>query len=359
MARGRATPACSIRTFPTCSRDYAAKVAERYPWIDIWTPVNEPLTTARFSCLYGHWYPHTHRHRRDVPRAGPPVRWRSARGDAARSARSIPRREAAAPPRIIGKTFATRSPCSIRRDHENRPALAHASTCSPAAWCPDTRFIAGCRNKAASEEVLAELATGAATPGPDRLRPLSDERALPRSPCRTFPRRSARLNGHQTYVDVEAVRVAKLSKQLGPRFRLKETWDRYNIPIVITEVHHGCTRDEQVRWLHQVWTEAEAARREGVDLRAVTLWAVFGMMDWRSLLTRREGAYDVGCFDTRSEVPRPTLLAKTASQLGRGETFDHPLLDLPGWWRRPGRSPCAVRVRHAPHAARRAPLVRS
>ena len=86
------------------------------------------------------------------------------------------------------------------------------------------------------------------------------------------------------------------ASQLGPRFRLKETWDRYNIPIAITEVHHGCTRDEQVRWLHQVWTEAEAARREGVDLRAVTLWAIFGMMDWRSLLTRREGAYDVGCF---------------------------------------------------------------
>ncbi|MET1110358.1 MAG: family 1 glycosylhydrolase, partial [Allosphingosinicella sp.] len=38
--------------------DYAARVAERYPWIETWTPVNEPLTTARFSGLYGHWYPH-------------------------------------------------------------------------------------------------------------------------------------------------------------------------------------------------------------------------------------------------------------------------------------------------------------
>ena len=33
-------------------------MAERYPWLDDWTPVNEPLTTARFSALYGHWYPH-------------------------------------------------------------------------------------------------------------------------------------------------------------------------------------------------------------------------------------------------------------------------------------------------------------
>jgi len=38
---------------------YAARVAERYPWITHFTPVNEPLTTARFSALYGHWYPHS------------------------------------------------------------------------------------------------------------------------------------------------------------------------------------------------------------------------------------------------------------------------------------------------------------
>ena len=33
-------------------------MAERFPWVDAYTPVNEPLTTARFSGLYGHWYPH-------------------------------------------------------------------------------------------------------------------------------------------------------------------------------------------------------------------------------------------------------------------------------------------------------------
>src|SRR3954463_4808487 len=44
--------------FPALLARYAAQVAERYPWIDYFTPVNEPLTTARFSALYGHWYPH-------------------------------------------------------------------------------------------------------------------------------------------------------------------------------------------------------------------------------------------------------------------------------------------------------------
>jgi dTDP-4-dehydrorhamnose reductase len=37
---------------------YARAAAERYPWVNEWTPINEPLTTARFSTVYGHWFPH-------------------------------------------------------------------------------------------------------------------------------------------------------------------------------------------------------------------------------------------------------------------------------------------------------------
>ncbi len=40
--------------------DYAVRVSRRYPWIAKWTPINEPLTTARLSYLYGHWHPHKH-----------------------------------------------------------------------------------------------------------------------------------------------------------------------------------------------------------------------------------------------------------------------------------------------------------
>lgn len=37
---------------------YADMAAAHFPWVESWTPVNEPLTTARFSALYGIWYPH-------------------------------------------------------------------------------------------------------------------------------------------------------------------------------------------------------------------------------------------------------------------------------------------------------------
>jgi hypothetical protein len=67
--------------FPKKLGDYAARVAERYPWIEMWTPVNEPLTTARFSGLYGHWYPHG----RDYPPSF--ARWSTSAGHARGDAR--------------------------------------------------------------------------------------------------------------------------------------------------------------------------------------------------------------------------------------------------------------------------------
>jgi dTDP-4-dehydrorhamnose reductase len=107
--------------------------------------------------------------------------------------------------------------------------------------------------------------------------------------------------------------------------------------MAITEVHHGCNRPEQLRWFMEVWDTAQRLRDEGVDLRAVTLWSMFGNVDWRFLLTERRGLYDTGAFDVRSGTPRPTVIAKAAAAIGNGESFDHPVLDMPGWWRRPPR----------------------
>ena len=69
--------------FPQKLAGYARAVAERYPWVLDWTPVNEPLTTARFSAMYGHWYPHARSFAEFVRARREPVRrrsgWRCAR----------------------------------------------------------------------------------------------------------------------------------------------------------------------------------------------------------------------------------------------------------------------------------------
>ena len=131
--------------------------------------------------------------------------------------------------------------------------------------------------------------------------------------------------------------MKRLEPDTGLEPRLREVWQRYGIPLAITEVHHGCHRDEQLRWFAEAWDTACRLRAEGMDLRAVTLWSLFGNVDWRSLLTRRTGHYDTGAFDVRGEAPRATVVAQAARAFAAGETFDHPALDSPGWWRRPPR----------------------
>jgi dTDP-4-dehydrorhamnose reductase len=96
----------------------------------------------------------------------------------------------------------------------------------------------------------------------------------------------------------------------------------------------GCTREEQLRWLKEVWNAAESAQQNGADVRAVTAWSLLGAYDWNSLLTRAAGHYEPGVFDLRASSPRPTALAHMLRDLAAGRAPHHPVLDAPGWWRR-------------------------
>jgi dTDP-4-dehydrorhamnose reductase len=137
-------------------------------------------------------------------------------------------------------------------------------------------------------------------------------------------------------VDVEAVRVLA-DGIAGPRALLREAWERYGLPLAITEVHVHCTREEQLRWLYEVWTEARKAKEEGIDVRAIAPWALLGSFDWNSLVTRNAGHYEVGAFDLRCPRPRPTALARLIRDLALDRSPDHPLLETPGWWHRSSR----------------------
>ena len=149
-------------------------------------------------------------------------------------------------------------------------------------------------------------------------------------------------NGRDRYVDVESVRV--LGSLIGGfEARLREASERYALPVAVTEVHMGCTRDEQLRWLYQAWQSAEKLRLEGLDVRAVTAWATFGTVDWNSLVTRDESHYEAGLWDVSDGAPRETALGTLARQLANGIPPDHPAVSGAGWWQR------EVRLSYPPH----------
>ncbi|HEY6916281.1 MAG TPA: family 1 glycosylhydrolase [Allosphingosinicella sp.] len=318
--------------FPKKLSDFAARAAERYPWIEDWTPVNEPLTTARFSALYGHWYPHA----RDFG-----AFLRALANESLGTLEAMRAIKKAVPgARLVqtedlGKTFST-APLRYQAAHENeRRWLSLDLLCGRVR--PGHIFHDWMLKSGVPEPTLRTLASGEAKPDLIGINHyLTSERFLDHR-VELYPDLAPGGNGRDTYVAAEAVRVKRLDGRTGFAPRIREAWERYRIPMAITEVHHGCTRDEQLRWFTEVWRTAGALKEEGVDLRAVTLWSLFGNVDWRSLLTRNEGIYDVGAFDARSKTPRPTVIARAAAAYAKGEDFDHPVLDLEGWWRRPGR----------------------
>jgi dTDP-4-dehydrorhamnose reductase len=311
---------------------FAAAAAERYPWISQWTPVNEPLTTARFSALYGHWYPH---HKRFDSFAAALVNQCLGTLRAMAAIRRFIPAATLVQTEDIGRTFATPS-LSRQADHDNRRSWLSLDLLFGRV-APGHPFYRRLRNAGIVVELLEELQSGAGRPdivGVNHY--LTSDRFLDQRADR-YPGEHVGGNGRQRYVDVEAVRVAHLAGEVGIEPRLREVWERYHAPIAITEVHHGCTHDEQLRWLMEVWNCATRLKGEGIDIRAVTLWAMFGNVDWRSLLTRDDGHYDPGVFDARATPPRPTVLAKAATALAAGRDFDHPVLASPGWWHRSNR----------------------
>ena len=134
---------------------------ERYPWIEAWTPVNEPLTTARFSCLYGHWYPHLQRHRRDLPRDRQPVPRRRS-GDAGDPRRSTRTRSCIAT-EDIGKTFATDRARLPGRARE-RAALADLRPARRSRRRQATRSTAGCATRRHRRRCWTSSRPATATP---------------------------------------------------------------------------------------------------------------------------------------------------------------------------------------------------
>jgi dTDP-4-dehydrorhamnose reductase len=316
--------------FADAVAQHAERVAQRYPWLTQFTPVNEPLTTARFSGLYGHWYPHGQSKASFLRLL---VNQCRAVVLSMQAIRRVTPQAQLLQTEDLGKTFGT-PPLQAQMDHENsRRWLSFDLLCGRVdrhhEWWPQFMQAGiGCAE-------LAFFQDAGCTPNVLGINHyLTSERYLDHR-LALYPGMAGQHNGQ--YVDVEAVRMDLPESQLGPEARLREAWQRYGLPLAVTEVHHGCSRDDQLRWLMEVWRAAQRLRTGGVDLRAVTVWSLLGAVDWNTLLTQGNGFYEPGAFDVRASPPRLTVLGQAAQGLATTGDFAHPVLDRPGWWKREER----------------------
>ncbi len=325
---GPSTTSLTADSFVRGLAAYARRVAERYPFVKDWTPVNEPGTTARFSGLYGHWYPHERSARAFVKALLVEV---LATREAMRTIREVIPAARLVQTEDLGTVYATPR-LAYQADHENeRRFLGYDLLSGRVDRSHPLR--SWLEREGASRDVLDDLVASPCTP--DLLGVnyyLTSDRFLDERVSR-YPAEVRGGNTKDVYADVEAVRV-RAGGICGHAELLRVVWERYRLPMALTEVHLGCTSEEQVRWLFEAWQGAEAARRGGVDVRAVTVWSAFGAKDWDSLCTEGRGTYEPGTFDVRAGVVRPTALARVAAELAASGTTTHPLASQPGWWRR-------------------------
>lgn len=323
---------------------FAAAFARRYPWVEDYTPINEPLTTARFSALYGFWYPHA---REDGAFARALLHQCQAVAHAMAAVRAVNPAARLVQTEDLGQVYST-TILAYQADFENQRRWL---TYDLLAGRVDPRHPLWGYLRGAGRLAEAELSAFVERPTPPTIVGvnyyLTSDRFLDHR-LERYPTSSHGGNGRHRYADVAAVRVRR-EGITGHQALLMQAAHRYSLPLAVTEVHVGCTREEQLRWLREAFDEAQAARAAGVDVRAIAAWSLLGATDWDSLVTQPAGHYESGVFTLSQGEPRPTVLATLLTALASDRAWDHPVLATPGWWRR------RQRLLHPPVATCRGP----
>jgi dTDP-4-dehydrorhamnose reductase len=314
--------------WPKAFGRYAGEVAQRFPWVRDFLPINEPLTTARFAGLYGWWPPYGRDH-------GTFLRLVLAQAEAyVEAARAL--RSATPEARIIvnedlGRTLGSPAcAAAAQRDTERRwltfDLLSGRIDERHAVWRAATnrgqrRILDALRREPEAPDVL----------GIDYY-VTSDRYLDERLEC--FPPGTYGGDDRERYANVEVARVAGLEiSGFGPC--IQETWTRYGLPVAVTEVHLAGEPADQVAW----WAEAVEAARQcmalGVPVTGLTAWSAFGAFEWSSILRNPCGSYATGCFEVRPDgQPRVTPLGEAVRATATGNALGK----QPGWWRRPERA---------------------
>lgn len=318
-------------SFAPALASYAGQVARKFPWIEYYTPVNEPLTTARFTCLYGLWFPHR---RSDQAFTQALVNQMKGVVLSMREIRKVNPDAKLVQTEDLAKVYSTPR-LRYQADFENhRRWLTFDLLCGMVRrdhplW--DYFIRSGVR-----EEALKFFVENPCPPdliGVDYY--ATSERYLDERVER-YPPHTRGHNHFEQYADVEAFRV-RHDEPSGLSVLLKECWDRYRISIAVTEAHIHCHSDDQIRWFAEIRQACMALMDKGVDIRAITAWSLLGAFGWNTLLTKTNGDYESGVFDIRAGAPKATALAEYLKRIVQDPEYRHPVEDQQGWWRREDR----------------------
>lgn len=305
---------------------YAKQVAEKFPFLEYYTPVNEPLTTARFCGLYGTWYPHE---KNNYSFYKILLSECKAIVMAMKAIRTVNPAAKLVQTEDLGKTYSTPL-LKYQAEFENtRRWLSYDLLCGKVntqhyMW----NHLTGAGIK--KEELLYFIENKCIPHVAGFNYYITSERYLDQRISR-YAQQYHGGNGRHKYADVEGIRIA-LKERFGPEVLLREAWEHLKLPLAITECHLNCTREHQLRWFYKIWETLNKLQQEGIKIKAITAWSLFGAYGWNNLVTKPHGEYEAGVFNVSLGYARPTALAELIKKLVQNGTYYHPVLENEGWW---------------------------
>jgi dTDP-4-dehydrorhamnose reductase len=307
---------------------YALEVAKRFPWLEFYTPVNEPLTTARFCGLYGHWFPHKVS---DYDFFKVLLSECKATIMAMKAIQTINPNAKLIQTDDLGKCHSTpllkyQAELENERRWVSYELLSGKLTPEKYMW----KYMVDAGIK--EEELNYFLETNYPPDVCGFNYYATSERYLDEDLSK-YPEFFHGGNQKHKYADVHTA-IVHMNTETGPYTLLKEAWERLGLPMAITECHLYSPREDQMRWFNEMYNTLNRLREEGVDVRAITAWALYGLYGWNKLCTEPYGDYEPGVFSLTSGRPRPTAMAKLIKALADKQSFEHPVLSGDGWWKR-------------------------
>jgi beta-glucosidase/6-phospho-beta-glucosidase/beta-galactosidase len=260
--------------FPELFADYASAFARRFPWVQLYTPVNEMFITAAHSAKYGWWNEQTQDDRSYVTAIKNIVR---------------------------ANILAMHAILAVRPD---ALFIQSESTEHFHPECPAALQHAEFRN---SERFLTlDLNYGHRVDS--RMYEFLLDNGMTREEYRFFMSQDLRrhcIMGNDWYDTNEHLLQRDGQKRwagevfgYAPVTRLYH--ERYRLPIMHTETNHdeGPTGDEAERWLWKQWAGLMRLRQDGLPILGFTWYSLTDQIDWDVALTEQNGKVNTrGLFD--------------------------------------------------------------
>ncbi|MBA3659528.1 MAG: family 1 glycosylhydrolase [Gemmatimonadales bacterium] len=262
--------------------DYCGAVAERYPWVRYYTPVNEIYITARTSTLDGAWNEQTRTHRAFVTAM----------------------KHAVAASILGNQAISERRPDVVVIQSESAEFVheARAERTAEVTLGNKRRFI--------SLDLLY-----AYPPDADVSMYLMDN-GLTRAEYDWFMK--GEPPGYQVMGNDYYGRNERILKPDGTMCVAEDVmgwyqitrayYDRYRKPVMHTETNHFDAQ-EAPTWLWKQWVNVLRMRADGVPVLGFTWYSLTDQVDWDSGLTRQDGhVVACGLYDLERK-PRPVAAA--------------------------------------------------